>query len=123
MNTEMALKQIIISVAALGIIALGIGMFFVENILYWIIGIVAGTIISVIKVIMLYKTLDKAVDMSPEDAKNYTRSRYTFRMVLSIVLVIVAIKIPYVNVIGVIVGLLLVQPAVYIVNFINKNNN
>lgn len=123
MNTEMALKQIIISVAALGIIALGIGIFFVDNILYWIIGIVAGTIISVLKVIMLYKTLDKAVDMSPEDAKNYTRTRYTFRMVLSIVLVIVAIKIPYVNVIGVIVGLLLVQPAVYIVNFINKNNN
>jgi ATP synthase I chain len=123
MESEKVLKQLAICVVALGIVALGIGLFFADNILNWIIGIIIGTALSVLKVIMLKKTLDKAVDMSPEDAKNFTRSRYTLRMVLSIAVVVAAFKIPYVNVVSVIVGLLLVQPAVYIVNFINRNKN
>ncbi len=122
MNSKKVLKQIIISIAALGIIAMGIGIYFADNILYWVLGIAAGTAISMLKVIMLERTLDRAVDMPPEDAKNYTRSRYTFRMILSIAAVVVAIKLPWFNVIGVIVGLLLVQPAVYIVNFTGRNN-
>ena len=122
MDSAKTLKQIITIVVALGVIALGIGMFFANSILYWAVGIALGTFVSVLKVVMLEKTLNKAVDMAPEDAKNYTRSRYTFRMVLTIALVAVAIKIPYINVIGLIVGLLLIQPAVYIVNFINRNN-
>lgn len=123
MESEKVLKQLATCVVALGIVALGIGLFFADNILNWIIGIIIGTALSVLKVIMLKKTLDKAVDMSPEDAKNFTRSRYTLRMVLSIAVVVAAFKIPYVNVVSVIVGLLLVQPAVYIVNFINRNKN
>ncbi len=122
MDMSKTLKQIIITVAALGVIAFGIGIFFTENVLFWLIGIAFGTIISIIKVILLEKTLNKAVDMPPEDAKNYTRSRYTLRLVLSVVLIVAAVKIPYINVIGVIVGLLLVQPAVYIVNFANRKN-
>lgn len=122
MDSAKTLKQIITIVVALGVIVLGIGVLFANSILYWAVGVALGTAVSVLKVVMLEKTLNKAVDMSPEDAKNYTRSRYTFRMVLTIALVVVAIKIPYINVIGLIVGLLLIQPAVYIVNFINRNN-
>ncbi|MGN1318388.1 MAG: ATP synthase subunit I [Lachnospirales bacterium] len=122
MESASVLKQIVKTVIALGIIALGIGLFFTSESLYWVFGIVLGTAISVFKVIMLEKTLNKAVDMSPEDAKNYTRTRYTYRLVLSILAVVVCIKIPFINVIGVIVGLLLVQPAVYIVNFFSKKN-
>lgn len=122
MDLSRTLKQIIITVAALGVIAFGIGLFFVGSVLYWLLGIALGTVVSVIKVILLEKTLNKAVDMSPEDAKNYTKSRYTLRLVLSVVLIVVAFKIPCFDVIGVIVGLLLIQPAVYIVNFINRKN-
>lgn len=122
MDSSKVLKQIIKTVIALGAIALGVGIFFVDNRLYWILGIVLGTAISVLKVAMLNKTLNRAVDMSPEDAKNYTRSRYTYRMVISILAVVLAIKLVWFNVVGVIVGLLLVQPAVYIVNFISRKN-
>lgn len=120
MDSYDVLKKLIVVVVALGVIVFGIGSFWTESILFWFFGILLGTGISVIKVIMLNNTLNKAVEMSPEDAKNYTRSRYTFRLVLSIVMVVVAVKIPYISVVGVIVGLLLVQPAVYIVNFLNK---
>lgn len=120
MDIYKTLKQIIATVAALGAVAFIIGAFFAESLLFWLLGIALGTLVSVIKVILLKRTLDKAVDMSPEDAKNYTRSRYTLRLVLSVAVIAVTFKIPYFNVIGVIVGLLLIQPAVYIVNFINR---
>lgn len=122
MDSSKVLMQIIKTVIALGVIALGVGIFFVDNRLYWILGIAAGTGVSVLKVTMLNRTLNKAVDMSPEDAKNYTRVRYTYRMVLSIAVVVLAVKLVWFNVVGVIVGLLLVQPAVYIVNFIGRKN-
>ncbi len=124
MNNDLSktLKDILISILALAVIAFGIGLFWVDNILMWATGLLIGTAVSALKVFMLKRTLDKAVDMSPEDAKNYTRSRYTLRFVLSVVVVAVVFKVGCGNVFGVVIGLLLVQPAVYIVNFLNKRN-
>ena len=120
MEAKETLNKILLFTCILGLIAFGIGVFFTKDILGWALGIIVGTLVSVLKVFLLERTLNKAVDMSPEDAKNYTRSRYTFRMVLRILVLVASIKIHFIDVIGVIVGLLLVQPAVYIVNFINR---
>lgn len=74
---------------------------------------------------MLERTLDKAVDMDPKNANNYTRANYTMRLVVSVVIVVLACIVEQINVVGVLIGLLLVQPAAYITNFItaNKENN
>ena len=90
-----------------------------------IVGIVLGTVASLIKVYMLERTLDKAVDMDPKNANNYTRANYTMRLVVSVVIVVLACIVEQINVVGVLIGLLLVQPAAYITNFItaNKKNN
>ena len=114
-------KKLSTVIAVLGLIALVVGLFFAGNKIYWIVGIVLGTIASLIKVYMLERTLDKAVDMDPKNANNYTRANYTMRLVVSVVIVVLACLVEQINVVGVLIGLLLVQPAAYITNFITSN--
>ena len=114
-------KKLSTVIAVLGLIALVVGLFFAGNKIYWIVGIVLGTIASLIKVYMLERTLDKAVDMDPKNANNYTRANYTMRLVVSVVIVVLACLVEQINVVGVLIGLLLVQPAAYITNFITAN--
>lgn len=114
-------KKLSTVIAVLGLIALVVGLFFAGNKIYWIVGIVLGTVASLIKVYMLERTLDKAVDMDPKNANNYTRANYTMRLVVSVVIVVLACIVEQINVVGVLIGLLLVQPAAYIANFITAN--
>lgn len=97
------------------------GYFLPGNKIYWIVGIVLGTIASSIKGLYAERTLDKAVDMDPKNANNYTRANYTMRLVVSVVIVVLACLVEQINVVGVLIGLLLVQPAAYITNFITAN--
>ena len=55
---------------------------------------------------MLERTLDKAVDMDPKNANNYTRANYTMRLVVSVVIVVLACIVEQINVVGVLIGLL-----------------
>lgn len=129
MDTKIVVKQlnfVIIGLAVLcaciGVICISTGILGAdESILYWILGVAFGTAVSLVKLLMIERTVERAVDMEPQNAKNYVNSRASFRFVLTIVMVVVAIKIPFFNILGVIVGLILTQPAVYIVNFINRN--
>ena len=114
-------KKLSTVIAVLGLIALVVGLFFAGNKIYWIVGIVLGTVASLIKVYMLERTLDKAVDMDPKNANNYTRANYTMRLVVSVVIVVLACIVEQINVVGVLIGLLLVQPAAYITNFNTAN--
>ena len=111
-------KKLSTVIAVLGLIALVVGLFFAGNKIYWIVGIILGTVASLVKVYMLERTLDKAVDMDPKNANNYTRANYTMRLVVSVVIVVLACLVEQINVVGVLIGLLLVQPAAYITNFI-----
>ena len=116
-------KKLSTVIAVLGLIALVVGLFFAGNKIYWIVGIVLGTVASLIKVYMLERTLDKAVDMDPKNANNYTRANYTMRLVVSVVIVVLACIVEQINVVGVLIGLLLVQPVSLILLLPIKKNN
>lgn len=113
-------KALIKSIIILGFIGFGIGAFFVQEILYYGLGVIIGTLTSVVKVIFLEKALDKAVGMKPQDAENYTRLQYSARFFLTIVVIVIAAIAPFINMIGVLVGLVLVHPAVYLTNLLRK---
>ena len=110
-------KKLSTVIAVLGLIALVVGLFFAGNKIYWIVGIILGTVASLVKVYMLERT----VDMDSKNANNYTRANYTMRLVVSVVIVVLACLVEQINVVGVLIGLLLVQPAAYITNFITAN--
>lgn len=121
MKLSDTLKQIILTTIALFFIVAGFGTFIAKDIKSFLIGLLFGTIFSILKVILLEKTLNKAMDMTSQKAINYTRIHYTLRYFLTFVVLLVAVYRGF-NLYGVIIGVVLTIPAVYIVNFKNKNN-
>lgn len=116
------LKQIISTVLALSFIALGVGFFVVKDIKAFVIGLVFGTIFSILKLILTEKTLNKAMDMQDVKAANYCRLHYTLRYFLTFAVLLVAV-FKHFNLVAVVIGILLPVPAGYIVNIKMKKEN
>lgn len=114
-------KQIIITTVALFFIVTGVSIFIVKDIKGFLVGLIFGTIFSILKLILLEKTLDKALNMTGEKAINYTRIHYTLRYFLTFIVLLIAVYRGF-NIIAVIIGVLLTIPAVYISNFKYKAN-
>lgn len=114
-------KQIIMMMVSLVLICLGVGIFLVDNKKTFIFGILYGAIFSALKVILLEKTLNKAVDMSAQKATNYIRIHYVLRYFLTFAILGIAVyRSDIMDIYGVIIGFLVLRPAIYLVN--SKNN-
>lgn len=112
-------NSLMITTVVLGIICMVIGVFFTSDKIAWLLGVAIGVVICLFRVISMTKSLEKVVDMSPDNANNYAKAMYMFRYVVSLAIAISACYLRVANPIGVIVGLLLLQPATYIYNFID----
>ena len=113
-------RSLIKIILVLELILLVAGMFFIKNHLSYALGILLGTAVSAARLVLLERALNKSVDMSPTDAQNYTRLQYGLRMIGILAIAFAAIKLPFINVWAFVIGLLPVQPAVYIYGFINS---
>ena len=117
-------KQIIFNMLALALIFLGIGYFFTENILAFFLGLLLGTGFSVLKLILIEKTISKAMEMPKEKAIGYTRLHYTLRYILTaLVLLIAVFRKEQINLVSVIIGLIILRPAIYISTFKERKNS
>lgn len=121
--TEEVIKtrnSLMIITVVMGVICMALGLFFAENIFKWILGIAIGVLICIFRIFSMTKSLSKAVEMEPTDAKNYARVQYMLRYILTFAFAVVACYLGFASPVGVIVGLILLQPAVYIYNFIDS---
>ena len=71
-----------------------------------ILGLVFGTIIAVLNFRLLAITLQKSVTMPVSRAQIYSSTQYMMRMTITGVVLLVSIKSPNLNIIGVVIGLL-----------------
>lgn len=114
---------LVVTTIILGIICGLVGIFFVGSPIKWVVGVAIGVLLCIFRAMSMTRSISKAVEMSPEDAKNYSKSQYMLRYVVTLVIAVVVCYLDYANPIGLIVGLLLLQPAVYIYNFIEKRSS
>ena len=86
------------------------------------VGLFLGCALSAGKVVLLEKTLSKAVDMESEKAKNYARAQMLLRYGLTILVVLGAVFFKEaIGLYGIIAGLLTLQLASYIAHFALRN--
>lgn len=69
-------------------------------------GIVFGTIIAILNIILLAKSIEKSVAMPVNKAQIYTTSTYLLRMLIVAVVLVVSVKASHLSVIGVVIGLI-----------------
>ena len=115
-------KNVIKVILVLELLAFGIGAFFTKNILYWALGIAVGTVISAARLILLERTLKKSLDMPPQNAQSYTQLHYSMRMIGIVAAAFIVVKVGFIDIVGFVIGLLPVQPAVYIQGLLSKKD-
>lgn len=117
----MTKKFILLTVLCSAAILL-IGSFFVSDVLGFIVGVVMGCVISVLKIILLARTLDNAINMQKGDISNYMRLQYILRYSLTSIGLVVAALIPFIDLFGAIGGVLSMYLAAYMMKIFFKDD-
>ncbi|MCC5909657.1 MAG: ATP synthase subunit I [Clostridiaceae bacterium] len=102
-NTQMQIIKGVLIVN--GCIAI-IGLLLISPALPFLIGLLFGTIISILNFRLLYLTVNKAVTMREAQAKIYAASRYMLRYFVVGIVLYISIKADYINILGTILGII-----------------
>jgi hypothetical protein len=94
-------------------------LFFRSDALSLILGLAFGESIGMLGFIDLSQTLQRAVKKSPEKAQSYTVRKYFIRFIINGVVIFIAVVAPYLNVIGTVLGMLLIKMSIMITNLFN----
>ena len=116
-------KKIIINMIIIFFVALT-AIFFIKFIWSYIIGLFIGTFISIARLILLDRAINKSLDMPKETAQKYIYAQYMLRYILTGLVLFLVITNKNINknisAVGFIIGLLSLQIATYMTGF-NKN--
>lgn len=100
-------------------VAAAILSIFIRPVLPLLVGLLFGTLISMLNFRALALTLEKAVKLPPAKAKTYAGSRYFLRYLLNGIVIFVSIKADHINVIGTIIGLIIIKLVILKTNLFN----
>ncbi len=101
-----------VKVAIILLVALVIGLFFLNPLAY-IKGLVLGGLFTIVKIQLMHTTFSKAVKKDHAAAIRYARLHYSLRYFLTLVVIVIGALDPSIHIIGVIVGLLSMKFAAY----------
>ncbi|MBF4694546.1 ATP synthase subunit I [Fusibacter ferrireducens] len=85
----------------------------------FLLGLIFGSAISALNFKELAITLTKAVNMPPEKAQSFTTRKYFLRYIVTAVVIFVSITAPYINIIGTIIGLVMIKFIILATNLFN----
>jgi hypothetical protein len=108
--------------ALLNALAIGGAVFLMREPMPMALGIVFGSVFALLNFYELGLTIEKSVKMAPGKASQYASLKYFFRFALTAVVMLVAIRAPYIHVLGTAFGLLSIKLVVYAMSFFNKLN-
>lgn len=101
------------------IISLVLVLILKRNSIEIILGLILGLSISSLNFIELSNSIKRSVQMKPERAQSYTVKKYFVRYVISGISIYVAVVAPYINVIGTIMGMLLIKFVIIFTNLLD----
>jgi len=93
----------------LSLFIIGISAFVFDNPKPIILGIIFGTLISILGFKLIHNTINSAVDMTPKRASAYSTMHYLFRYLIYFIVLLVAALADYINFPATILGLLMVK--------------
>lgn len=85
-------------------------------------GLTLGVLFSVLSFRLLSLTLERAVRMEPRRAAAYAASRYVLRYVLTAGILYLSIVKDHINIIGTIIGLLLIKLVILVNNILDTKH-
>ena len=111
-------KLIFASMAGITLTVLIAGVFISSEPLKFALGLLYGAAVSVVRILMLSRAVSVSVQMEPAEAKAYAMGQYNARMMLLVGAAVAGYFIKALSIYGIALGLIAMQPSVYIANFI-----
>lgn len=108
-----------------GFICLGLMLFgfWASDPLFFVLGVLFGGAYSILNFRFMQLTFDKAMKMPSARAQKYVQTRYFLRYLLTGVVIYAAIINPWVNIVGVLLGLIAVKISVLINTTVSKKTS
>lgn len=117
-------KQLVFQVAkwsiVLNVCAMILAVILLKNSFPVVLGIAFGVMFALLEFYALSLSLEKAVKKSPSQAATSVAIGAYGRLALTAVVIMVAIKAPYLNELGTAFGIVSIKFVIYIMNFFNK---
>ncbi len=104
------------------IIIFAIIFIFVDDPFPMILGVLFGSLTTLLMFVELAMTLEKSLKMKASTASAYTMGKYYIRFAIYGIVIFVSIKASYINVVGTVIGLLSVKTVIYIINILLKKS-
>lgn len=120
MNNDLVLK-VVKRTIILSLFVIGSSAFIFKNPKPIILGIIFGTLISILGFKLIHNTINRAIDMTPKRASAYSTMHYLFRYLIYFVVLVVAALADYLNFPATILGLLMVKSVILGSGIFDKN--
>ncbi len=113
-------RTVSITAAIIGAVICVVAIILTRNVVSSLLSVLLGTAVSILNFNLMALAGEKAIDMAPEKARSKMTVSYLIRYAIYIVFLIIAIKIPVLNAIGVAVGYITSIAALYITQFLKN---
>lgn len=93
-----------------------------EEPLKYILGVTYGSLFSILNFKLMFLQVQKAIKMPSAKAQSYLQTRYFLRYLITGVVIYMALINPWLNIIGVFLGLIAVKLSIYLHEFLSKKS-
>ena len=120
-ESQLTLYELVIGIVMFSVLELIIGVFFINKIICFILGIIIGTIAAIVIVKHMHSTIDRAIEAGEEAAEKIVRNGALLRILgIFTILFIVVYLHKYINVYAVFISMLNLKFSAYIQPLTNK---
>lgn len=116
-------KTVSLAAAVIGAVVCVVSLFFTDSKGPMVLGVVTGTCVSIINFNIMALAGEKAIELPPEKARVKMTVNYLIRYGLYIVVLIVAFKVSFFNVVGTVLGFFTSILALYLTQVLNTPGN
>lgn len=116
-------KTVSLAAAVIGAVICVVSLFFTDSKGPMVLGVVTGTSVSIINFNIMALAGEKAIELPPEKARVKMTVNYLIRYGLYIVVLIVAFKVSFFNVVGTVLGFFTSILALYLTQVLNTPGN
>lgn len=114
------LIELIIGILAVNICTTISGAVISGNVLTFCLGELLGTVYAVFAVIHMAQTIEDSLDMPEDSSSKYAKRGYALRLVIAVVVMIIALKVPVFHFVGVFLAMMGLKIAAWINPLIHK---
>lgn len=120
-ESQLTLYELVIGIVMFSVLELIIGVFFINKIICFILGIIIGTIAAIVIVKHMHSTIDRAIEAGEEAAEKIVRNGALLRIlgIFTIFFLVVYLH-NYINVYAVFISMLNLKFSAYIQPLTNK---